>query len=134
MEVLEEHPKTRDTKGAHVLNHNCIFFRKLVQFKIKRANFVLKRGGCNLSCGPNSITLSVFYGKYVELLLHLDQDLVALPSVKEHYIFSKIMHRFPQGLSSLPHNLCRNRPFILVGKLADLPSKMIKSFLGGVGV
>ena len=33
----------------------------------------------------------------------------------------------------LPHNLRRDCPFILVGKITDLPAKMIKSVLDGIG-
>ena len=48
--------------------------------------FDLGRIKCNFSRGPNLRTLLFFYGDYLELILILDQDLVALPSVKENYI------------------------------------------------
>ena len=46
----------------------------------------LGREGRNYSRGPNSSTLLIFYGNYVEFLLHLDKYLVTLRSVKERCI------------------------------------------------
>ena len=51
--------------------------------------------GRNLIQGPILGTLLVLYGNYLELILYLDQDLVVLPSAKEHFIFTKRMHRLP---------------------------------------
>ena len=56
---------------------------------------ILGRRGSNTIRGPNLSTLLVSYGNYVELLPLLYQDLVALTSVKEHYIFTKLTHSFP---------------------------------------
>ena len=113
------------------------------------------RGGHNFSRGPNLSTLLVFYRNYVELLPHLDQDLVALTSVKKHYIFTKCTHSFPRLLltmlrpqvskkivfiqniritshyapSPLMHNIRHDRPFIMDEKLTDIPAEMIKASL-----
>ena len=91
------------------------------------------RNGRISSCGPNSKTLLVFYGYYIELILNFYQDLFLLSSVKEHCIFKKLTHRFLQCSTPLFNNLCRDRLFVLVGEPTDLPVKMINSVLDGVG-
>ena len=56
------------------------------------------------------------------------------PQVSMDIIFSQNAHTASQdALHSHPHNLCHYYTFILVGKITDPPSKIIKIVLNGVG-
>ena len=41
MEPMVKHPKTRDTKQAHIFNRNCEMFKKISHYTIQKVNCVL---------------------------------------------------------------------------------------------
>ena len=56
------------------------------------------------------------------------------PQVSRKMLGSQNAHTNSQDdLLPLPHNLRRDRPFLLVGKLTDIPVDMIKIVVEGVG-
>ena len=56
------------------------------------------------------------------------------PQVSRNIVLSKNEHMAYQDyLPPLPHNLRRNRPFILVGKLTNITAETIKSVSGDIG-
>ena len=42
MNFSEKHPKTKNTKRAHMFHNNSKIFGKMTQYKIQRVNFVLR--------------------------------------------------------------------------------------------
>ena len=65
----------------------------------------LERGRRNLSLIPNSSTLLVNKRSYIELLIYLYQDLVALPSVNIFYYFHKTHTPLPTMIRSHFHTM-----------------------------
>ena len=49
MEPMVKHPKTRDTKQAHIFNRNCEMFKKISHYTIQKVNCVLDYSKKNLS-------------------------------------------------------------------------------------